>query len=63
MSSAYFDVKGESINEIRNQEESGPEKESCCKEEEVALRARNSEFDQTAPRNRGRFIFACHLRA
>jgi hypothetical protein len=35
-SGAYFDVKGESIDEIRNQEESGPEKESCCQEEEVA---------------------------
>ena len=29
-SSAYFDVKGESNDEIRNQEESGPEEESCC---------------------------------
>jgi hypothetical protein len=27
---AYFDVKGESHDEIRNQEESGPEEESCC---------------------------------
>jgi hypothetical protein len=30
MSGAYFDVKGESNDEIRNQEESGPEEESCC---------------------------------
>jgi hypothetical protein len=30
MSGAYFDVKGESHDEIRNQEESGPEEESCC---------------------------------
>jgi hypothetical protein len=29
-SGAYFDVKGESNDEIRNQEESGPEEESCC---------------------------------
>ena len=29
-SDAYFDVKGESNDEIRNQEESGPEEESCC---------------------------------
>jgi len=29
-SDAYFDVKGESHDEIRNQEESGPEEESCC---------------------------------
>ena len=54
-SGAYFDVKGESPNEIRNQEESGPEEESCCEEEEVARRARDSEFDQPAPSNRGRF--------
>src|SRR5436305_919900 len=57
MSGAYFDVKGESTNEIRNQEESGPEEESCCQENEVAERARNSELDQPAPSNRGRFIF------
>ncbi len=29
-SDAYFDVKGESNDEIRNQEKSGPEEESCC---------------------------------
>ena len=43
-SDAYFDVKGELPNEIRNQEESGPEEESCCEEKEVANEARNSEF-------------------
>src|SRR6476661_8329940 len=49
MSDAYFDVKGESNDEIRNQEESGSE------EKEVAKRARDSEFDQPAPSNRGRY--------
>jgi hypothetical protein len=34
---AKFDVKGESLNEERNQEESGPEEESCCEEKEVAI--------------------------
>jgi hypothetical protein len=36
ISGAYFDVKGESINEERNQEESGREEESCSEEEKVA---------------------------
>jgi hypothetical protein len=35
MRCAKFDVKGESINEERNQEEGGPEEESCCEEKEV----------------------------
>jgi hypothetical protein len=36
ISGAYFDVKGESINEERNQEESGREEESCSEKEKVA---------------------------
>jgi hypothetical protein len=40
MSGAYFDVKGESINEERNQEESGREEESCSEKEKVASGSR-----------------------
>jgi hypothetical protein len=41
---AYSDVRENQSNEIRNQEESGREEESCSEEKEVANAARDSEF-------------------
>jgi hypothetical protein len=35
MSGAKFDVKGESLNEERNQEKGARKEEGCCKEEKV----------------------------
>jgi hypothetical protein len=55
---AYFDVKGESIDEIRNQEKGSPEKESYDQEEEVVAEGlAESEIDQPASSDRGRFYF------
>jgi hypothetical protein len=55
-----LDVKGESLDEERNQEESGRQEEGarqeegCCEEKEVATFSSN----HPAPSNRGRFFFA-----
>ena len=40
LSSAKFDVKGESLDEERNQEKSACQKEGCSEEEEVVQQAR-----------------------
>jgi hypothetical protein len=50
---AKFDVKGESLNEERNQEESACEEKGCSEEKEVVQQASSSSIP--APRNRGRF--------
>ena len=39
MSREYFDVKGESIDEERNQEESACKEEGCSEEKEVVQQA------------------------
>jgi len=44
MSGAQFDVKGESLNEERNQEKGAREKEGCPEEEEVARALYKSVF-------------------
>jgi hypothetical protein len=56
MCGANLDVKGESHDEERNQEESTCEKEGCSEEKEVVQQASSSSIP--APRNRGRFYFA-----
>jgi hypothetical protein len=55
MCGANLDVKGESHDEERNQEESTCEKEGCSEEKEVVQQASSSSIP--APRNRGRFYF------
>ena len=55
MSDANLDVKGESIDEERNQEESACEEEGCSEEKEVA-RAGVSEFN-AGPEKSGPFLF------
>src|SRR5579871_2120425 len=55
MSDANLDVKGESIDEERNEEESACEEEGCSEEKEVAQQDVSSSIP--APRNRGRFYF------
>jgi hypothetical protein len=54
VSGAKFDVKGESIDEERNQEESARQEEACSEEEKVG-RAGSFEFKPSAPSDRGRF--------
>jgi hypothetical protein len=57
LSGAYFDVKGESINEERNQEESGREEESCSEEEKVAKRLAIASLKVDGPERSGPFLF------
>ena len=53
------DVKGESIDEERNQEKGACEKEGCSEEKEVATAGSDrSDFNSTAPTRRGRFYLA-----
>jgi hypothetical protein len=60
MRGRYFDVKGESLDEERNQEESGcqekgaRQEEGCCEEKEVSSPIKVS--NHPAPSDRGRFI-------
>ena len=55
MSGANLDVKGESIDEERNQEESACKEKGCSEEKEVVKQVSSSSIP--APRNRGRFYF------
>jgi hypothetical protein len=48
-SGAKFDVKGESLNEERNQEKGAREKEGCPEEEKVARALYKSEFQIHGP--------------
>jgi hypothetical protein len=58
MSGAKFDVKGESLNEERNQEKGAREKEGCPEEEKVARALYKSEFQIHGPEQSGPF-FIC----
>jgi hypothetical protein len=64
-SCAQLDVKGESINEERNQEESSrEEKGACeeegrCKEEEVVAADSLTRVEKIRPREIGAFSFFC----
>jgi len=62
VSGANFDVKGESIDEERNQEESACEEEGCSEEKEVVTAALKFEFNHR-PREIGAvFIFPIGVR-
>jgi hypothetical protein len=55
---AQSDVKGESIDEERNEEKGARKKEGRPEEKEVVtIRSAKSEVYTTAPSNRGRFYF------
>jgi hypothetical protein len=56
-SGAKFDVKGESLNEERNQEKGAREKEGCPEEEKVARALYKSEFQIHGPEQSGPFFF------
>jgi len=57
-SGAKFDVKGESIDEERNQEESSPrEEESCSEEKEVVLAGSLVRVQPIGPEKSGPFLF------
>jgi hypothetical protein len=58
-SRAKFDVKGESLNEERNQEKGAREKEGAREEKEVVTARSDQEqvSKLAAPSNRGRFFF------
>jgi hypothetical protein len=55
MSGANFDVKGESIDEERNEEESAREEKGRSEEKEVAIADSLVQVQPSAPSNRGRF--------
>jgi hypothetical protein len=55
-SGANLDVKGESIDEERNEEESACEEKGCSEEKEVATAGSLVRVQIPAPSNRGRFI-------
>jgi hypothetical protein len=55
MSGANLDVKGESIDEERNQEESACQKEGCSEEKEVVSSAK-FEFNPIGPEQSGPFL-------
>jgi len=56
VSGAKFDVKGESIDEERNQEESACEEEGCSEEKEVVSSAK-FEFNPIGPESIGAVFF------
>jgi len=58
---AYLDVRENQSNEIRNQEKSGPEEESCSEEEEVAKGLAIASFKPTGPEQSGPFLFCADL--
>jgi hypothetical protein len=56
-SGAKFDVKGESIDEERNEEESACEEEGCSEEKEVVQQRFKFEFNPIGPEESGPFLF------
>ncbi|MEQ1886266.1 MAG: hypothetical protein ABL967_14470 [Bryobacteraceae bacterium] len=56
-SGAYLDVRENQSNEKRNQEESGPEEESCCEEKEVANGLAIASLKPTGPEESGPILF------
>jgi len=62
MSGAKFDVKGESIDEERNQEESARQEEGCSEEKEVAGAGSLVRVQSNRPRAIGADFLFGHLR-
>ncbi|MEQ1945576.1 MAG: hypothetical protein ABL995_00200 [Bryobacteraceae bacterium] len=60
-SGAYSDVRENQSNEKRNEEESGPEKESCCEEKEVANGLAIASLKPTGPEQSGPFLFCADV--
>ena len=60
-SGAKFDVKGESIDEERNEEESACEEKGCSEEKEVVQKRFKFEFNPIGPEESGPFLFCAVL--
>jgi len=59
LSGAKFDVKGESIDEERNEEKGACEEKGCSEEKEVVSRLDKIEFKPDGPERSGPFFIWC----